>query len=266
MPAHATPQVVAVDWSGRATGAASAICLGRVVAGELVDLEDGRERAEVAERLIALARERPHTVVGLDFAFGFPAWYARREGWSTGRAGWLAMRRCGEELLRRCEPPFWGRTTGAQQLGEPLRRTEQGLRPRPKSVFQVGGAGAVGTGSVRGMPHLARLQDEGFAIWPFDDPGWPLVVEVYPRLFAPAVRRSRPADRREHLAQARFAGLSEDLRERAAASEHAFDAAVSALAMAERLPELASLPRLAADDHARVEGAIWVPGRDARPD
>jgi hypothetical protein len=34
---------------------------------------------------------------------------------------------------------------------------------------------------------------------------------------------------------------------------------VSALAMAEHLDELEALPRLAADDPARIEGAIWAP-------
>ncbi|MDQ5833206.1 MAG: hypothetical protein M3550_09150, partial [Actinomycetota bacterium] len=48
------------------------------------------------------------------------------------------------------------------------------------------------------------------------------------------------------------------LRERAAGSEDAFDAAVSALSMAEHLSELEGLPRLDADDPARIEGAIWV--------
>ena len=41
---------------------------------------------------------------------------------------------------------------------------------RPKSTFQIGGAGSVGTGSVRGWPALVRLREAGFAIWPFDQP------------------------------------------------------------------------------------------------
>ena len=37
---------------------------------------------------------------------------------------------------------------------------------RPKSTFQIGGAGAVGTGSLRGMPHLLTLREAGCAVWP----------------------------------------------------------------------------------------------------
>ena len=51
-----------------------------------------------------------------------------------------------------------------------------------KSVFQLVGNGQVGRGSVRGMPHLARLRAEGFAIWPFDGARDRLVVEIYPSL------------------------------------------------------------------------------------
>jgi catechol 2,3-dioxygenase-like lactoylglutathione lyase family enzyme len=62
--------------------------------------------------------------------------------------------------------------------------------------FQIGGAGAVGTGSLRGMQHLADLAHAGFSIWPFDRPGWPLAVEIYPRLFTPGVVKSRHRARR----------------------------------------------------------------------
>ncbi|MFN2469443.1 MAG: hypothetical protein ABR583_00295 [Gaiellaceae bacterium] len=108
------------------------------------------------------------------------------------------------------------------------------------------------------MKHLADLADAGFAIWPFDDPGWPLALEIYPRLFAPDVVKSRHRSRRDYLAQ-RFPDQRENLRERAAGSQDAFDAAVSALAMARHLAELEALPRLGPRDPARIEGAIWAP-------
>lgn len=252
-------QVVAVDWSGRDKGASEAIWLARVSDGQLVELENGRDRRQVTDAMIDLMRRDRRTVVGLDFAFGFPAWYARREGWTCGRAIWDAMGDQAEPLLQACEPPFWGRPgTKAQQLGDAYRQAETSLGVTPKSVFQIGGAGAVGTGSLRGMQHLAELSDAGFAIWPFDDPEWPLAIEIYPRLFAPVVVKGRNRDRREHLAQ-RFPDQPETLRERAAGSEDAFDATISALAMAQWLSELESLPRLRADDPRRIEGAIWAP-------
>jgi hypothetical protein len=252
-------QAIAIDWSGRARGAAETIWLARVVGGELVELDNGRERDEVVAHAVAHARDGERTVLGLDFAFGFPAWYAEREGWSTGRDAWQAMAERGDGLLAACEDPFWGRPgRPAQQLGAGLRATEQAVGGPAKSVFQIGGAGAVGTGSVRGMPHLATLAHAGFRVWPFDDPGWPLVVEIYPRLFAPGVVKSQGASRRGFLDE-RLTGQDPVLLERAASSEDAFDAAVSALALAAHAEELAALPAIDPASAVRLEGAIWRP-------
>ncbi|MEJ7657635.1 MAG: hypothetical protein WKF33_11460 [Thermoleophilaceae bacterium] len=153
-------QVIAIDWPGRKKGAAEAIWLGRVVDGKIIDLENGRDRQAVIDKAIELAGRDLDTVVGLDFAFGFPAWYSKRRGWTSGRAVWEAMREHADVLIEACEPPFWGRPgTKAQQLGDPYRETEKALATRPKSVFQIGGAGAVGTGSLRGMRHLLDFSD-----------------------------------------------------------------------------------------------------------
>lgn len=96
---------------------------------------------------------------------------------------WDLAAREGERWLAACPAPFWGRrgrprpTFGPGQ--SPFRVTEDQQRTvagiRPKSVFQVGGAGAVGTGSLRGMPELSRLRAAGFSIWPIDPPSsrWP---------------------------------------------------------------------------------------------
>lgn len=130
-------QVVAIDWSGRDKGAREAIWLALVVDGKLTDLDNGRGRQEVIDHAMALADEDSSTVVGLDFAFGFPAWYAEREGWTSGREIWEAMRDRADQLLKACEPPFWGRPgTKAQQLGDPYRHAEKALAVAPKSVFQ----------------------------------------------------------------------------------------------------------------------------------
>ncbi len=260
--ASTTPvtNVVAIDWSGRERGAAEFIWLARVVAGRLVELDNGRDREDVIDHVIALSRGSARCVVGLDFAFGFPAWYAAERGWTSGRAVWNAMRDESDELLARCEAPFWGRPgTRAQTIGEPFRATELAVGARPKSVFQIGGAGAVGTGSLRGMKHLARLADAGFAVWPFDDPAWPLAVEIYPRLFTPPglVKRHRHS-RAEHV-ERRFPDQPPLLRERAAGSEDAFDAAITALAMAAHVDEFDALPSFAAGAPERIEGAIWTP-------
>ena len=133
---------------------------------------------------------------------------------------------------------------------------------RPKSVFQIGGAGAVGTGSIRGMPHLAALRRGGFSVWPFDPPVPPCVVEIYPRvLTGPVVKRSLD-ERRQALRAWR---LPPALAASAARSEDAFDAAVSALVMWERRTDLSRLTE-AGDPEARLEGEIFFPdGCSARP-
>lgn len=253
-------QIIAIDWSGRDTGAAEFIWLARVVDDRLVQLDNGYERGAVIHAAIDFARSDPRTVVGLDFAFGFPAWYSRAQGWASGKDAWQAMETGGEELLATCEPPFWGRagkhSKEAQELGPPLRLTEKGISA--KSVFQIGGAGAVGTGSLRGMQHLAELSVDGFSIWPFDDPAWPLAVEIYPRLLTGNVHKNRHHDRRKYL-ESHFPEQDPVLMERAAGSEDAFDAAVSAMVMGEQSRDFDHLA--AFDPHApeRLEGAIWRP-------
>jgi hypothetical protein len=194
------PHVIAIDWSGKAKVEAESIWRAVVVDGRLVELENGLERTQIIQWIIDHAKQHEDTVVGLDFAFSFPDRFCSREGWRTGREVWDAMRERTDRLLEACEPPLWGRPgTKAQTMGRPLRQTESDVVAHPKSVFQIGGAGAVGTGSLRGMRHLAELADAGFAIWPFDGLTWPLVVEIYPRLFAPNVVKNRHRPRREHL-------------------------------------------------------------------
>jgi hypothetical protein len=246
------PDVIAIDWSGRATGDSETIWLAHVRDGRLVDLDNGRTREDVVEE--AIARAGASAVVGLDFAFSFPRWFCDRNGWAEGRDVWEAMRTDGESLLARCEPPFWGRPGRRRRsMGAPLRATDTG---GAKSVFQIGGAGAVGTGSIRGMPLLPRFAEAGFAIWPFDPPAPRTVVEIYPRALTGPVVKRRAEARRAYL-DLRFPGMP--FRERAAGSEDAFDAAVSALVMAAHADELAALRTVAPGSDEAIEGAIWRP-------
>jgi Protein of unknown function (DUF429) len=258
-------RVIAVDWSGRAKGAAEAIWLARVDEGRLVELDNGLDRREAVAAVIEHAQREERTIAGFDFAFSFPRWYCAQNGWTTGVEVWRAMRDSSDDLLKGCEPPFWGRAgTSAQQQGDPYRETDKAVAGNPKSVFQIAGAGAVGTGSLRGMPHLVDLAGAGFAIWPFDPPGWPLAIEIYPRVFAPAVVKSRQGERRAYV-ERHFPDQDPVLRERAAGSEDAFDAAVSALAMAAHLDELERLPERPLGSAQRIEGEIWGPSRLASP-
>jgi hypothetical protein len=251
-------RVLAVDWSGRAAGAAAAIAMAEVRDSRLVALTGGHDRRATIDRL--LDRARPGDLIGLDFGFSFPAWWCRDRGWRDGRAVWAAMAREGEALLAACEPPLWGRPgrPDPNGPGRGLRRTEaEHAAGRPKSVFQIGGAGAVGTGSIRGMPFLAELADAGFAVWPFTDGAGPRVVEIYPRAFSGPVVKSDPDRRAAHLR--RFSGQDAKLLALAAASEDAFDAAVSALAMARHARALRALAPAPPGSLDALEGRIWAP-------
>jgi hypothetical protein len=261
-----------------------------------VRLECGRTRAEIAEWLIELAAETPRMVVGFDFCFSFPAWFVRGEhGCAHAPDFWQRVvgEGHGERWLTRSEldKRFWGKPhkRPAEFSGEHIHRmlratdidcklvahipeAERQARVRgitPKSVFQIGGSGSVGTASLRGFPTLLRLREAGFRIWPFDTPKLaakspqPLVVEMYTRLNTGAVKKSNAAARAAYLLKKRreqpeYEELSRTVMQRARASEDAFDALVSTMVMAERRATFATLPKPRDPLHG-IEGWTWAP-------
>jgi hypothetical protein len=243
-------RVVAVDWSGRKDASeAEHIWAAEVVGGQLVELRNGRTRAAVVEYLLGI--EDAHLLVGLDFAFSLPSWWMREQGHADVRELWAAT-------VAHDVPPFFG-TAGTKRPAAPLlyRRADAALHGagfRSKSPFQIGGAGAVGIGSLRGMPHLLALS-ERFSIWPFEPCGPRTVLEIYPRAFTGPVNKSRWMARHEHLFK-HFPEQDAALLERAAGSEDAFDAAVSALVIDR---EFSPQPA-ATDPDIRLEGWAWAPG------
>jgi hypothetical protein len=295
-------RVVGVDWSGdQGPGQRRKIWAAVWTAGSSRDdgtvlLESGRSRVELVEWLVELARETPRMVVGFDFSFSYPAWFLRELGIESAPEFWrMVAAGQGERWLHRdCEDVrFWGRV-GPQRHGKKpaefcgehahrmLRRAETALKVRaeiadplaaariagiaPKSVFQIGGAGAVGTASLRGMSGLLRLRSAGFRIWPYDAPSLkePLVVEIYTRLMTGAVTKSSEVARTAYLAKKRrenalYAGLSRRVLAKAKGSEDAFDALVTAMVMVEHRGEFARL-RKTEDEVFRMEGQTWVPG------
>jgi len=260
-----TPTCVAIDWSGAANEVAQRrhIVAATVRDGRVLDVTAGRTRSEIAHSLEAMLTTSGDSpmFVGLDFSFSVPEWFAHSRGCESIDAVWALVAEHGERWLADCAPPFWGRPATRCRLdtSDRYRACEHRLRGRrrqPKSVFQIGGAGAVGTGSLRGMPWLARLRASGFAIWPFDEVGTHRALEVYPSMFA-TVATHDAAGRTAHLARLPTTVLGAREREAAIASDDAFDAVVSALAMWERRDELLSL-QSATDSTAALEGEIWV--------
>jgi hypothetical protein len=271
----AAPRVLAVDWSGSVNPVyqRKKIWVAEARGSQLTRLESGRTRAEVVELLLDDLRREPRTVVGLDFAFSLPSWFLAELGLSRARDLWSLL--AGSDVdawLRAHEPPFWGRAGSRRpQLIEHFRLAEQQVRSvrgiRPKSVFQVYVPGAVGTGSLWGMPLLHRLSLAGCSVWPFDPPAYPQIVEIYPRLLTGPVNKTSCTKRAMYL-DVDLPGLSAALRncatsrgtayDAALASDDAFDAAISALMMARYISDVIPLPAplMTAE---RLDGAIWDP-------
>jgi len=295
-------RVVAVDWSGDRSDAGqrkkiwagvwTAEAGGGVSAGR-VELENRRTRIELVDWLIKMKTETPRMVVGVDFCFSYPAWFVEECGAKTAAEFWAVVQRHGEGWLgRECaDARFWGRRGARRDGRKPvefcgdlghrmLRRADEACKVRakildpgqaakvkgiaPKSPFQIGGAGAVGTGTLRGIPELFRLRAAGFRVWPFDVPALPLLVEIYPRLMTGAVHKGRGEARTDYLAKKRledgaYRSLEEEVLAKARRSEDAFDALVSAMAMARHRADFLSL-RQARDRTTRLEGAVWGAG------
>jgi len=254
-------RVLAVDWSGAAAPAVQRRGIWTACAedGRLCTLVGGRTREEAIDA-VRHELDAGAALAGFDFSFSLPAWYLDAIGVADGPGLWERVAEDGEGWLVRCEPPFWGRPgrrrprfTGRDEW----RRTEvaapAGAR-RPKSSFQIGGAGAVGTASLRGMPQLRRLRAAGVAVWPFDPAGSaPTVVEIYPRWWTGPVVKSSAEARCRHLAGL-GTGLPRRLHPVASGSADAFDAACTAIALS---TGGWSLPPV--DGIDRIEGRILAP-------
>jgi hypothetical protein len=107
---------------------------------------------------------------------------------------------------------------------------------------------------------LPRLRENGFSIWPFDEPRLPLLVEIYPRLLTGAVKKSVREERVRYLKEKiPRKSLTKKSWAEAENSEDAFDAAVSAIKMGERRAEFAQLRRLV-DEDRQLEGKVWGTG------
>ncbi len=272
---------IGVEWSGSAKerDAAKSIWTAVVRDGALVSLTTGRGRRATAEFVIDQASDGGELVVGMDFAFSAPYWYLQDQGLEDAPALWDIMdgteRKEGRESqwIRALPPPFWGPhvrlkpelNDGQTWFRKTEDETRQYTRVNPKSVFQLTGAGSVGGQSMRGMPILKFLRENGFAIWPMDAPANQMVVEVYPRAL---LQWLRPGTEGVAGAEARAAFLTDapsafwrddpDVRSLLHHEGSAFDAAVSAWALWVGRDALATLPD-AADTPFRQEGRIWLP-------
>lgn len=203
-------RVVVVDWSANATPkrGADSVWIGvRYADGRSLEPVNPATRAEATALLLDLLDAPQRTLVGFDFPLGYPAGFATAAG-LEGPAPWAAAwthlatavvdgprnannrwevaaglnarlranhfwgvppRRSGPHLPRH-KPPADGLRVAPFRLAE-ARLREHGLRPFP--VWQLLGAGSVGSQSLTGIPvvhhlrHHPRLRERA-QVWPFE--------------------------------------------------------------------------------------------------
>lgn len=183
---------------------------------------------QIAERIADVLDQGERILVGFDFPFGYPAGVAERvSGRPKAKAmwDWLADRvedqpnnanrryEVASEINRAYDGigPCWGRpatwnhpdvpTHATVRLGNnhpPERRLAEGRQANTKTVWQLAGAGAVGSQVLLGLPALKRLAEHPrlkgrIAFWPFDIGfGVPkatcVIAEIYPSLLSKAIR------------------------------------------------------------------------------
>jgi molybdopterin molybdotransferase len=243
-------------------------------------------------------------MLGFDFPFGFPAGFAER---LVGRSDplavwdWLAAHledgpkgNTRFDLAGRINGlfpgigPFWFNGVTREIAGLPHRgrdRTVFGLEEHRLadksakgafSVWQLGGAGAVGSQAITGLAALAGLRarfGDQIKVWPFEALEAPVaLVEVWPSLIAGAVKAQQHEGEIKDAAQVRIlAGamarmqsegtLARALQAPAAACVEEgwiFGLADSAALDAAARPALVP-PRLKNDCFAMPQGVTWVP-------
>jgi hypothetical protein len=216
-------RVIVVDWSGRGAPSPAGESKDAIWIGVCQDGGETqtyhRTRASAALWLERAIGEGGGQLVGFDFPMGYPSGLAcRLTGQDSARAlhGWLADRivdapdntnnrfdvAAGINRQLGGRGPFWGcpvdrphlsrlKAVDFPALGLAEKRRVELENPPAKSVWQLLGAGSVGSQALLGIPVIDRLaRSTGARVWPFEPPAALTLAEVYPSLIAPAVRAS----------------------------------------------------------------------------
>lgn len=230
--------VIAIDWSGRKGNDQVHHIRSAVATDAGIEVWADLTRAAVIDELLDVA---PPVVVGFDFAFGFPRWVGEWLGCVHGPELWPIVEAGADAWLKHCPPPFFGAPGTTRPQVELFRRCD--ARLRAKSIFQLAGAGHVGTGSLRGMPLLRVLREAGYAVWPFDDASERTIVEIYPTRLR-GIQHSVAFSRRIRAMHQ---------------NENTRDAVASACVMWEHRAPFATLEAVT-DPVIQIEGEVWTPG------
>ncbi len=217
-------RVIAVDWSARSkpspakpTADAIFICDGSSATGNRTTYHRTRCAAfdAICEKLDQALTTQQTVLLGFDFAFGYPAGFAKHlTGQPDAKAIWAWMAEHVDDgpdnannrfvvanHINQMSPgvgPFWGCPAtlslphlphkGTARTGHGLadRRLVETVVPSAHSVWKLFTTGSVGSQVLMGLPYLHRLRQrfgDQIAFWPFDDAAAPIVcVEIYPSL------------------------------------------------------------------------------------
>ena len=290
---------IGIDWSGAASRSGQRIYVAeahrqgaRITVHSVVRARDraavedflaggSLEHAPAWEEWVGPGRidSRARRVVGMDFAFGFPAAFEPPHadgGWSWTDLGSWADSIAGNgtpsaEPVRRAieDDPHLSRQfrlRGGDGADMHLRTTDRHAPGRPESVFHLVGPSQVGIGSITGIAMLHRLRrTEGLAIWPLDSP-WRIdqagtvLVEVFPRMWLDAgLRKNELPERVRQLDAWRRIGVafSANAELAAASSGDALAAAAAAIGAARSAHHLPA-PDVLPEDARSREG--WIVG------
>lgn len=184
--------------------------------------------------------------------------------------------------------PFWGNGLKRDVPHLPrkgLDRTGHGMREKRTAedqakgafpVWQLSGAGAVGSQVIMGLPMLARLRQRFNAdirVWPFEPLDQAVaLVEIWPSLIAKAVTATQPAGRIKDAHQ--VALLAQTLSRLSPDTLHALldvprnpEGSILGLGQVDTLAQAAVAPAapppLRNDCFAMPQGAHWTPVDDA---
>ena len=300
--------ILIVDWSSGndrgATPKKDAIWTGVARAGMAENPAYHRNR-QVAESWITafLTQERQagrRVLAGFDFAFGYPAGFGQVLTGSDDPFAiwdWFAARvQDGPKASNRFDlagqinamfpgtGPFWGNGLSRDIPGLPRkgrdrhghgmtekRATEQDAKGA-FAVWQLSGAGCVGSQVIMGLPMLARLRQRfapDLAVWPFEPAAHPIVLaEIWPSLIARTIAATCPpgkikdAHQVEMLARALSAMSADALRQMLDVPPDT-EGAILGVHHGAALEAAVSAPPLRNDCFALPQGVQWTPVADA---
>ncbi len=259
---------------------------------------------QVAEAWISdiLTTERAagrRVLAGFDFAFGYPAgfgrvltgsedpfaiwdWFAARVEDAPDRNNRFALAGAINAMFPGIGP-FWGnglqrdipdlprKGRARHDHGMPERRTAEQQAKGAFAVWQLSGAGAVGSQVIMGLPVLARLRERfatDLAVWPFEPLDRSIaIVEIWPSVIAKAVSQTQPENAIKDAHQVKLlaqvlSGLPPD------GLQHLLDVPIQpegtilGMGHEEMLTSIAlghSPPSLRNDCFAMPQGAYWTP-------